>query len=318
MSGHPLYTPETGAWSLFQEPWWLDAVAPGAWREVRVEQGGNLMGRWPFVVKERLGATLLADPLLTQYVGPWFRPNSGKASTQFSERRELWGELLAQLPTHDFLSIQCHPELDDWLPARWKGFEQTTYYTLKVPPQPEEQAWQALDANIRNGVRKAQKSLKVVREMDLERMLDILDLTYRRQGLETPHDRDLYRRVAAASRAMGRELSFSAVDEEGRIHAVLFAVEGPTEVHGIWSAGDPELRKHSGPSLLYWEAIREAHARGKTYNFGGSIIEPIHQYMRQFGTELVPFSHLQRSASRRMDLMLGLRALGKAFAWRRG
>ena len=306
-------TPEVGAWSLFQESWWLDAVAPGAWREVRVEQGGNLMARWPFVVKERWGATMLGEPPLTQYLGPWFRPNTGKASTQFSERRDLWGELLDRLPAHDFLGTQCHPELEDWLPARWKGFEQTTFYTLRVPPQPETETWNALDANIRNAIRKAQKSLQVVRDMDLERMLDIQDLTYRRQGLATPQPRDLFRRVAEASRAQGRELSFTAVDEEGRIHAVLYAVVGVNEVHGIWSAGDPELRKFSGASVLYWEAIRAAHALGKTYNFGGSIIEPIHQFMRQFGTELVPFFQIQRSASRRMDLVLGFRALSRAF-----
>ena len=313
MNGNAPEATVTGAWSVFQEPWWLEAVAPGAWQEARVEQGGQLMARWPFLVKRRHGLTVLTEPPMTQYLGPWFRANSGKASTQFSERRELWGELLKQLPAHDYLNTQCHPELDDWLPARWKGFEQTTFYTLKVRPKTEEEAWQDLDANIRNGIRKAQKTLQVVRDLDLDRMLDIQDMTFRRQGLESPQPRPFFHQMAAAAQAMGREHRFAAVDGEGRVHAVLYVVEGPMELHGVWSAGDPELRKHSGASLLYWEAIRTAHALGKTYNFGGSIIEPIHQFMRQFGTELVPFFQLQRSATRTMDLVLGLQALGRAF-----
>ena len=316
MSGHPPDAPATGAWSHFQEPWWLDAVAPGAWQEVRVEQGGQLMARWPFIVKRRFGFTVFSEPPMTRYLGPWFRANTGKASTQFSERRELWGELLRQLPPHDYLTAQCHPELDDWLPARWTGFDQTTFYTLRVPIRSEEEAWQNLDANIRNGIRKAKKSLQVIHDLDLDHMLDIQDLTYRRQGLVTPHPRPFFHRMAAACQAMDREHRFAAVDEEGRVHAVLYVVEGPTELHGVWSAGDPELRKHSGASLLYWEAIRAAHARGKTYNFGGSMIEPIHQFMRQFGTDLVPFSQLRRSTSRKMDLVLGAQALGRVFARR--
>ena len=34
--------------SLFHEKWWLDAIAPGCWRQVECVQGGRTIGSLPF------------------------------------------------------------------------------------------------------------------------------------------------------------------------------------------------------------------------------------------------------------------------------
>ena len=41
------------AHALFQQPWWLDAVAPGAWDAAVVVRDGETVGRLPFVRKQR-------------------------------------------------------------------------------------------------------------------------------------------------------------------------------------------------------------------------------------------------------------------------
>src|SRR6185436_4750407 len=43
----------TCANAIFQQPWWLDAVAPGRWGESTVERGGRIVARLPFVVRGR-------------------------------------------------------------------------------------------------------------------------------------------------------------------------------------------------------------------------------------------------------------------------
>ncbi len=43
---------------LFQQPWWLDAVAPGAWDAVVAEHGGRVVGRLPYVKKNGVASTV--------------------------------------------------------------------------------------------------------------------------------------------------------------------------------------------------------------------------------------------------------------------
>lgn len=36
--------------SIFEQPWWLDIVAPGNWDEVVVKQNEEIIARLPFVL----------------------------------------------------------------------------------------------------------------------------------------------------------------------------------------------------------------------------------------------------------------------------
>src|SRR5437879_3359762 len=90
--------------SIFQQPWWLDAVAPGTWSAVEIRRGGVLKARLPYVIDRRMGLTLLRQPLLTQSLGPWISPLEGKNVTQLAHQKELYTELIEQLPAHDYFS----------------------------------------------------------------------------------------------------------------------------------------------------------------------------------------------------------------------
>ena len=35
--------------SIFQEHWWLDAVAPRQWKEVTIKEEGRIVGRLPYI-----------------------------------------------------------------------------------------------------------------------------------------------------------------------------------------------------------------------------------------------------------------------------
>lgn len=41
-----------GANTLFEQPWWLNAVAPGAWGAVEVSRDGGVLARLPTVIEE--------------------------------------------------------------------------------------------------------------------------------------------------------------------------------------------------------------------------------------------------------------------------
>src|SRR5262249_11080896 len=112
---------------LFREPWWLDCVAgPGNWGEVEVREGGRLVASLPSAIQRRLGMTFLKMPPLTQTLGPWIAPLPGKPATVLGREKDLIEELIAGLPAHDHFSQSFHPDITNWLPWYWLGFEQTT------------------------------------------------------------------------------------------------------------------------------------------------------------------------------------------------
>src|SRR5688500_13251895 len=59
------------SYCVFQEPWWLDAVAPGAWRDITVSSGGMLRARWPIYEERRGLFQWITLPPLTHRLGPW-------------------------------------------------------------------------------------------------------------------------------------------------------------------------------------------------------------------------------------------------------
>src|SRR4051812_8646027 len=82
--------------SIFEQPWWLEAVSPGAWGEAKVEENGAVAGRLPYAIKRKYGLTIVGNPPLTQTLGPWLRPST-KAANELNDQKKLTEDLLAQL-----------------------------------------------------------------------------------------------------------------------------------------------------------------------------------------------------------------------------
>src|SRR5690349_7699907 len=170
--------------SIFQQPFWLDAVAPASWAAVEVKTGGQVKARLPYVIsRSRLGMTILSMPRLTQTLGPWLAPAEGKYAAQLARQKELMSALFAQLPAHDLFSQNFHHSITNWLPLHWQGFDQTTRYTYVIDGLDDmDRIWAGFEADARRDIRRAREHLAVRSETDIEHFLDLNDLTFKRQG----------------------------------------------------------------------------------------------------------------------------------------
>src|SRR5215204_3375077 len=212
--------------TLFEQPWWLDAVAPNAWDAVQVSSGDQVVARLAYVAKNKRGMTALSMPPLTLTLGPWLAPSRAKYANQLGQQKELMTSLIEQLPPCDYFSQYFHPSVTNWLPFYWRGFEQTTRYTYVIEALDDlERVWSEFSKKLRWEIRKAQKQLAVRTDVeDIERFLDINALTFKRQGLDLPYSRDVVRRLDAACIKHQARRMFFAEDAQGRIHAVLYFV----------------------------------------------------------------------------------------------
>src|SRR3954454_11334208 len=84
--------------AIFQQPWWLDAVAPGRWSEATVERDGRVVARLPYVVRGGRALRALTMPPLTGTLGPWVAQSRARPARALSREMELLGALEAALP----------------------------------------------------------------------------------------------------------------------------------------------------------------------------------------------------------------------------
>jgi hypothetical protein len=283
----------TTAYCIFQEPWWLDAVAEGAWRSLEIVRGDQIAARMPIVSYRKFGFRVIRQPPLTPTLGPWVRPSAAGAPKRMAEEKNLFNELIDQLPPWDYFEANFHPRITNWLPFYWRGFEQTTKYTYVLNHISDmEKVWNGLQENVRRNIRKARRTLSVRTDLSVDRLLDVVELTFLRQGGRLPVSRGFVHRIDAACAARDARRMFFAEDPQARIQAALYVVMDADYAYYLLGGADPQFRGSGAQSLLLWEAIRFASERRLKFDFEGSIIEPIERVFRAFGALQVPYLHV--------------------------
>lgn len=278
------------------QPWWLDAVAPGAWDEVTVEKGGQCFARMPYVLGKKRGHTLLTMPPLTQALGPWLRPYSGKYAGRLSEEKKLMTALIDQLPPFGRFVQRFHHSITNWLPFYWKGFQQTTRYTYVIEDLTDlEAVWEETRQNIRTDVRKAKKQVEVRTDLDVHAFLDLNDKTFKRQGLNPPYSRELVERLDQACRDHQCRRIFFAEDGQGQRHAAIYLVWDEQAAYYLMGGADPALNQSGATGFLIWEAIKYAATVTGSFDFEGSMMEPVERFVRAFGARQKPYFEVTRT-----------------------
>lgn len=308
MDARLVVQPATGSHCLFEDDWWLDAVAPGRWQALTIEKNGAIVARWPVVLKGNALFRRISMPQLTPALGPWISNPGGKASTVLSHQKDLINALIARLPKHDSLNIALHANVTNWLPFYWHDFSQTTAYSYVLDDLSNlETIWRGFSDKTRNGIRKAEK-LVSIEDISLERFIEVNRMTYRRQGKEVPYSTDLLRRIDAACAQRHCRQIIGAVDGQGRLHAGGYFVWDHRSGYYLMGGSDPELHASNAMSLVIWAAIKAMAPRTKIFDFEGSMMEPVERFIRSFGATQRPYFRLSHY-SRKGSIAAGLHRL---------
>jgi hypothetical protein len=282
--------------SLFEQPWWLDIVAPGAWGAAEIRKGDQVVARLPYARRRRLGLMTIVQPLFTQTLGPWIAPTEGKPSRRADNERALLGQLIEQLPPFDIFRQCCATTLTNWLPFYWAGFEATVRYTYRIEDLTDLDVVQrGFQEHVRRGIRKASKVVEIDHDYPLEKLLEMDIKTYARQGMKLPHSHEMFRRLDAECAARGARRIFGAVDAEGRTHAALYVVWDDRTFYALVNARDPEFQAFGANTLLYWEAIRLASEVSQVFDFEGSMVKQVEHFVRAFGGRQTPYFFIHKT-----------------------
>ncbi|MBC2655741.1 GNAT family N-acetyltransferase [Pseudomonas sp. MSSRFD41] len=287
---------------IFNQAWWLDATAGAEnWDVAIVEKGGKVMAALPYMIKKHRGSTLLSQPSLTQFLGPWLRESSAKYAKALGQQKDLMESLIDQLPRFHQYAQNWHYSQQNWLPFFWRGFKQTTRYTYVLPELGNEDAlWQEVQANIRTDVRKASERFQVrVRDdLGIADFLALNRLVFARQGMPLPYSESFVERLDKACVEHGARKIFIAEDEQGRRHAGVYLIWDANSAYYLMGGSDPELRNSGATSLCMWEAIKFASTVTRRFDFEGSMLEPVERFFRAFGAVQTPYFAVSKTPSR--------------------
>lgn len=283
---------------LFSRDWWLDTVAGNDnWDVTIVTNGERIDAALPFVELRRRFCTTLSQPPLSQTLGPWIRPASSKYAKKLSREKTLLLKLFDTLPPHQRYSQNWHHSQQNWLPLHWRKFKQTTLYTYRLANIDDaEELWAGLQENIRTDIRKAKDRFKltVKSNASIHDFLPLHNMTFERQGMQSPYSDAFLHNVDAACCLKNARKIFIAEDPDGKHHAGIYIVWDGNSAYYLLSGGDPKLRNSGATSLCLWEAIQHSSHLTTSFDFEGSMIEPIEKFFRGFGAIQTPYNSISR------------------------
>ena len=297
---------------LFSQSWLLDTLVPESWGAALVrDKSGHITGSWPFTYRRVLGQWVSTTPNLIPRLGPWLDRSAREGTTPkaLSRRHRVVGDLADQLPKFAHFSQSWNPEVGDWLPMHWRGYQQSTYYTYRVELEDGASLWARLDGSVRTEVRKASERhrLSADRDGSVERFLDLNQMVFERQGIPVPYSRA---DVTALARACSRHAQIGVVmtrDPEGHDHAGTLVVADENCAYYLLGGADPQLRSSGAGYLALWTAMQAFTGRAKVFDFEGSMLRPIERVFRLFGTAQVPYHSISRTPSRLLRTALAAR-----------
>ena len=297
---------------IFQQPFWLNATTGDSWDVAIVEKGGQIIGAMPYTITRRFGSLVyLGQPSLTQHLGPWIRPSTGKYAKQLGREKEVMQNLIDQLPTYHSFQQNWSYECQNWLPFFWRGFQQTTRYTYVLENLADlEIVFSEFQDKVRTDIRKAQgrNNLVVDSEAPLDDFIELNRKVFQRQSLDMVDDESFIQQLVEAAGQHQSVKWFVAYDDQQRAHAGVLIVWDEHSAYYLMGGGDPELRNSGATSLCMWEAIKFASTVTKKFDFEGSMIEPVERFFRGFGAVQKPYFSISHVPSRFLRVAKALKA----------
>jgi hypothetical protein len=274
--------------------WYLDVVWPG-WKAIVVTEKDQILAALPFSLSKKHGITYVFNPKFSQYVGLFFGNVEKKNATlTFALKKRLVKSIVEALPTEvKVFNVKFAPEFDYPLPFHWAGFELHTRYSYWLDNQLDKQLlFKNFEERTRTYINKSVKNGLLVSQV--EDIGPMLELARQRNAYKL--EENLLKKLWAALRQQKKGTALEVRDADGRLHAGLVYQQFQHKIIHLFSAFDAELGNQGGMSLAIWKSIEAAGPEVKIIDFEGSMLEPVENFFRGFGTKPVPYLEIKKNS----------------------
>ncbi len=273
----------SGATSIFQQAWWVEAAAGSALERAEVRWGGQVVASLPFIRERTMGFTLLEMPPYTRTLGPILTLPESKPARRLRNMHDAILELIKAMPRHDRYQAMLGPDDPAAFSLALSGCSLGQNFTFRMPAAWDvDQHWAELDQKTRNLIRTAGKELEVRRAGSFEA---VLELSERERGANDRSDSSTLRRLSGAAESRGQMVTLTAHQSSGRLVAAA-AVIWDSKVLYFWqSSRDSSVLRSGANSLMVWEAMLLARQKGLIFDVDGYHSLPAARFVSRFGME---------------------------------
>ena len=286
--------------TVFHQSWWLAITATSFRILVVRNEEGNLVGGLPLPAKSVGGLRLLHAPALTPYLGPIFDLSAGDGNCAQLHLMRSYGEALARgigpFDSFRYMAGADAPDLQGFL---WAGFNASLAYTFRFSSKQSvsEISEGITRTHMQKLVKAKRLNLHVVRDAQMEALLELNKMTFERKGTAPPFQSALALRLWETARARGQANLYVAKTEKDHPVAALFTVHDERTTYQIISGINPAFPDIPGQNCVLWTALQDAIEAGRNYDFEGSGLRGVETFFRRWGCAAVPVWRIEKAGS---------------------
>ena len=275
--------------SLFEQPWWLDIVAPGNWNEIIIkDKTENPIGRLAYVDYGKK----IAMPPLTQTLGIWIAP---ELQNDYGEQKKIINEIFSQFNKISNVQHILSPENSYVLPFKWLGYSIEPRFTYRISDLSDcDKLYANFHKIAKKNIKSAKNKVTLQYNVNIDTLWSMLNKTFEIQNRKNPMSRELVCNIVSACENSGHGKYIEAVDSSGNIHSCAYFVYDEQVCYYLFGASDPEYRNSGAQSLILWDGIQFASEHSKVFDFEGSMIEGIENFFRQFSANCTVYYEIQK------------------------
>jgi len=267
---------------IFFQDWWLDIVCGKDWEVLIYFEDPKVVAVYTYFAKSRYKFNYVTMPVLTKFMGPFFILDVDSRKEQ-----RITTAFVDALPEYFGFAQTLHYQFTNWLPFRWKGYNQTVLYSYEIVGIGDLDAvWAGIDADYRNHkITKASQHCVVRTDLPTDKLFGILEEPFTRQNMESPYSRSIMVDLVSEAYARGCGKSFYSEDADGNILAAAFIIWDSERCYLLLAGERLESRKIGAGILTIWSCIKYASQDLKleVFDFLGGMSENLERTRRQFG-----------------------------------
>ena len=230
-------------------------------------------------------------PLFTPYMGLLLPKSDARYVTTLSTNKGIATEFARFLKTEfDSMEFRLPPEIVDLQPFIWADYRAGIRYTYRLDVSDLKAVLANMDKSRRNAFSSARRDGIAIDDSALfSEVIRISEKILARQGPVTDLCRAAFRYNEALEQ-IGRCRGFIARRESGEPLAAIWIVWDDRRMYGLVSAYEEHSASNNAVSLAIWRAIEFAALELglPEFDFAGSMIPGVEQFVRKFGGTLLP------------------------------
>ncbi len=252
---------------LFLQYWWMETVCRGKQWDVLMayDEAGEPMAALPYLIGSRWGFKYVLQPQLTQFNGPWYRPDCLHSE---ADRQLVSGMKDMKL------KLFCQNFAPGIQPSHhWDTYEIKERRTYRLNDISDAQrVFDGFDKSRRQRqILRAEKLLTPDEGLTPELFADFHAAYWHSRGQRDLVPHDFMVRVMSAALAREQGILMGLRDAQGVLQAARFVVLDSESAYSLLSALNPEGHHNGASPLLFWLIIQRLAGRTRSFDFEGSM-----------------------------------------------